>query len=234
MLGSKSLNQKLFKDLSTQSRRRKQELLHALFEIDETTRILDIGGQLDPGSRQILDTHEHKHNITVLNLDPQHLERIREAMPEVTTVEGSATDLPFEDKSFDLVYSNAVIEHMPDRPAQAAMAKEIQRVGKTWFVTTPNRCYPFEFHTRLPFVSWLPTPMLMGATRVLSYNHLQKRYVTGMRREPLLLMTQRKLRRLFPDSAIVPLQITFWPETLIAAGPLASLPDPLPGLREKR
>ena len=76
--------------------------------------------------------------------------------------------------------------------------------------------------------------MLMGATRVLSYNHLQKRYVTGMRREPLLLVTQRKLRRLFPDSAILPLQITFWPETLIAAGPRASLPDPLPSLRQKR
>jgi hypothetical protein len=36
------------------------------------------------------------------------------------------------------------------------MAAEIMRVGKKWFITTPNRWFPFEFHLRLPVVSWLP------------------------------------------------------------------------------
>jgi hypothetical protein len=60
--------------------------------MDERTRILDIGGQLDPGSRHLLDSHEHKHNITVLNLDPQHLERIRE-MPIAGVCSGSGSTI---------------------------------------------------------------------------------------------------------------------------------------------
>ncbi len=32
------------------------------------------------------------------------------------------------------------------------------RVGRRVFVTTPNRRFPVEVHTRLPFVHWLPKP----------------------------------------------------------------------------
>ncbi|MEZ5988033.1 MAG: class I SAM-dependent methyltransferase [Planctomycetota bacterium] len=221
------LNRK-FSQLSTQSRHRKQEVLRELFEIGPETRILDVGGQVDARGQQILDTHPWKRNLTVLNLDPQHLRRIEAEYPEVTTVEGDATKLPFADKSFDLVYSNAVIEHMPSPQAQRDMAREIQRVGKAWFVTTPNRWYPFEFHHRLPFVTWLPRPLMQGLVRVVSYNHVERGYRFNQRQDRILLLTARQLRRLFPGSRLVPVQITFMPETLIAAGPLDAL-KPAPG-----
>ena len=48
--------------------------------------------------------------------------------------------LPFGDKSFDIVFSNAVIEHLAAED-QKRMAKEISRVGRSWFVTTPNFWY---------------------------------------------------------------------------------------------
>jgi len=58
---------------------------------------------------------------------------------------GDALDLRWPDKYFDAVYSNAAIEHVGDFDSQKRMAAEVMRVGKRWFVTTPNRWYPFEF-----------------------------------------------------------------------------------------
>lgn len=64
--------------------------------------------------------------------------------------------LPFEDESFDLVFSNAVIEHVGSREQQHGFLDEILRVGKRAFVTTPNRRHPIEFHTVTPLLHHLP------------------------------------------------------------------------------
>lgn len=63
--------------------------------------------------------------------------------------------LPFPDKSIDIVFSNAVIEHVSRRDQQR-MASEIMRVGRSWFVTTPNYWYPLELHRKLPGFHYLP------------------------------------------------------------------------------
>ena len=35
--------------------------------------------------------------------------------------------------------------------------KNIQKLSKKLFIiTTPNRGYPLDFHTKLPFIHWLP------------------------------------------------------------------------------
>ena len=64
--------------------------------------------------------------------------------------------MPFADGAFDVVYSNAVIEHVGGRERQEAFVREALRVGRRVFVTTPNRWFPIEVHTRLPLVHWLP------------------------------------------------------------------------------
>jgi len=54
----------------------------------------------------------------------------------------SATDLPFNDASFNTVVSNCVIEHIPDN---AAVLREISRVlrsGGTFATTLPSEHYP--------------------------------------------------------------------------------------------
>ena len=54
------------------------------------------------------------------------------------------------------MHSNAVIEHVGARERQEAFVREALRVGRRVFVTTPNRWFPVEVHTRLPLVHWLP------------------------------------------------------------------------------
>jgi len=68
----------------------------------------------------------------------------------------SAGPLPFADDEFDLAFSNATIEHAGTRAAQAEFVRELVRVARRSFVVTPNRWFPVELHTRLPFVHWLP------------------------------------------------------------------------------
>ena len=100
------------------------------------------------------------------------------------------------------------------------MAREIMRVGRSWFVTTPNRWYPFEFHLRLPLVTWLPGELCWRAAQIVHYNHVRQRYAfftgkpTGIR-----LLGARQLASLFPDSHVIKQCVTLiFPETLIAVG----------------
>lgn len=210
----------LFQRLSTRSRRIKMELLQRYVPLQGTERILDIGSQVDVQSRQILERIDDKRRIVAANLMPQHLVNIRAAYPGICAVRTDARLLPFADKTFDLVYSNAVIEHVGGLEDQRRMADEVRRVGKRWFLTTPNRWYPFEFHARMPFLSWLPPRLMHKVARVWAYNHVLGRYRPGNDYSDVHLMTARQLRQLFPDSLVVKPRVTFWPETLVVVGPV--------------
>ena len=98
------------------------------------------------------------------------------------------------------------------------MAAEITRVSRSWFVTTPNRFFPFEYHMRLPLVTWLPGTLYLKIGRLVSYSHVSHRYVCGIRRDDLRLLSRSELRRCFPWSRILGQRITFMTETLIALG----------------
>ena len=210
----------LFERLSQRSRRIKMGLLERYLGLRGTERVLDIGSQVDFQSKQVLERFPDRSLVTAVNLMDQHLDAIRAAYPGIQTVQADARDLPFEDKSFDLVYSNAVIEHVGGFSDQARMAAEVRRVGKRWFLTTPNRWYPFEFHARMPFLSWLPPKLMHKVARLWAYNHVQRRYRSGNDYSDVNLMTARQLRQLFPDSLILKPRVTFWPETLVVVGPV--------------
>jgi hypothetical protein len=211
---------RLFNRLSQRSRRIKMELLQQWLPLQGHERILDIGSQVDPHSRQVLERYSDPSRITAANIVPEHLAAIRAAFPGVHTVLCDARQMPFRDREFDIVYSNAVIEHVGDLASQQRMADEVRRVGKRWFLTTPNRWYPFEFHVRMPLISWLPPRWMHRAARLCGYDHIQRRYRIGTDHSDVQLLTARQLRRMFPDSLVLKPRVTFWPETLVVVGPV--------------
>jgi hypothetical protein len=71
-----------------------------------------------------------------------------------TYVRADGLALPFEDAQFDLVFSNAVIEHVGGEAQQRQFMAEIDRVGRAWMVTTPNRFFPVEAHEHSVLAHW--------------------------------------------------------------------------------
>jgi hypothetical protein len=125
---------------------------------------------------------------------------------EFAAVVASGCGLPFADRSFDIVFSNAVIEHVTPEE-QSLMAAEIMRVGRGWFVTTPNFWYPIEMHHKIPLFQFLPET----AKRAI-----QRRFKTWPDGEPINLLSAGQLQRLLPGSILLKTRVTFFPETLIA------------------
>jgi len=124
-------------------------------------------------------------------------------------VEADARALPFDDTSFDIAYSNSVIEHLDpaDRPRFAA---EIRRVAGGYLVQTPNRWFPVEPHVLLPGFQFLPK----GARRRLWRLGVSKDEFADIR-----LLDAAELRRLFPEAVIVRERFAGLTKSLIAVGP---------------
>ena len=147
---------------SLRSRRRKLRLFLDELRPGPETTVLDVGAdEVSFGEGEGCATHNFfeelypwPERITALGLHDGA--RFRERHPQVAYVQGDACALPFADRAFDVVFSNAVIEHVGDEDRQRAFVTEAVRVGRRVFVTTPNRWFPVEVHTRLPFVHWLP------------------------------------------------------------------------------
>lgn len=180
--------------VSLRSRKRKLVLfLEELRPMQETT-VLDVGadelGFGEGGGCGTLNFFEELYpwpeRITALGLHDGVGFRAR--YPGIRYVQGDALSLPFADGAFDVVFSNAVVEHVGGREEQRRFVSEALRVGRRVFVTTPNRRFPLELHTRLPLVHWLPEE---AARRV--YRASGRSWA-----EDILLLSRRELAELFP------------------------------------
>lgn len=180
--------------VSLRSRKRKLRLFLDELRPTQETTVLDIGAdELGFGEGEGCTTlnffeelYPWPERITALGLHDGT--SFRERYPEVTYVQGDALALPFADGEFDVVFSNAVIEHVGDRERQRRFVSEALRVGRRVFITTPNRWFPVELHTRLPLVHWLPE-----RTAHSLYGAVGKDFA-----KELHLLSRRGLEALFP------------------------------------
>ena len=106
----------------------------------------------------------------LVGLGIEHLGAVQGRFPESRFVQGSGVDLPFAADSFDVVFSNATIEHVGGRDAQERFLREALRVARRAIVVTPNRWFPIELHTFLPFVHYLPRPLHRRLLRRLGFH----------------------------------------------------------------
>jgi 2-polyprenyl-3-methyl-5-hydroxy-6-metoxy-1,4-benzoquinol methylase len=145
--------------------------------------------------------HEPGIQITLLNL----------AHPETghgdfEMIQGDATDLSrFQDRAFDVVFANSVIEHVGDLSRQQQMADEIRRVGHRYFVQTPNYYFPLEPHFFLPGFQWLPMSWRVALLKNVGlgwYGRVRDDARARELVETTRLLKERELVTLFPDGVL--------------------------------
>jgi SAM-dependent methyltransferase len=144
--------------ISRKNRIRKYNLFLERMKPSAIDKILDVGYTNREGDSLVSNFLEKNYpypsNITALGIEDYDLFKVR--YPDVNVVRYDGRIFPFEDKSFDIGWSNAVIEHVGDKERQIQFVKELCRTCKKVYFTTPNRYFPFEVHTRYPLIHWLP------------------------------------------------------------------------------
>jgi hypothetical protein len=124
---------------------------------DSNTKILDVGtvSLLDNSENVFIHKYPYKKNVTCLsNQDCSELLKI---YPDIKIFTGDGRSLEFNDNTFDVVHSNATIEHVGSNDNQFQFVEELIRVSKKYvFLTTPSRYFFFDLHTKYPLLHWFP------------------------------------------------------------------------------
>jgi hypothetical protein len=200
--------------LSLRFRRRRLERFMREFGVTPRTTVLDIGGAA--GFWRLVG---NPPRVTLLNM-PRAAEETEGGERRVA---GSALALPFRDGAFDIVFSNSVIEHVGGESNQRRFAEEAVRVGRGYWIQTPNRWFPVEQHLLTPFIHWLPAScqraLVPRATvwgAFARVPHDRREYFLRHYLDEVRLLDAAELMRLFPGAGLIRERAGVWTKSLIA------------------
>src|SRR3989304_1558403 len=187
--------------LAAKMRKQRFEFFAQLLStVPKPISILDVGGT-QTFWETMGYTDEPQVTITLLNIK----------LPDVRYnnfigIEGDALNMTqFQDKEFEVVFSNSVIEHVGNFSDQKRMAQEVMRTGKRFFVQTPNYNFPIEPHVLLPAYHWFPKSLRIYLTRHFKLGWIDK--ITDYEKAKDLIERTRLLKKkefitLFPGALI--------------------------------
>jgi len=166
--------------------------------------LLDVGGY--PGT---WTAHEPVvGRIDCLNIDADAAAWDAASAPEhhLSMVAGNGCDLAYRDRSYDIVFSNSVIEHVGGWREQQDFAREVRRVGDGLWIQTPAFECPIEPHFIAPLIHYLPVKWRYALVRwITPWGWLQRpdRKMVREMVDNIRLLTKREFSELFPDCEIL-------------------------------
>lgn len=123
---------------------------------------------------------------------------------------------------FDIAHSNSVVEHVGKFSDMESYCKELVRVGRYYYLQTPNVWFPIEPHYGAPFIHWLPSP---ARARLLSKWNIgfHKRYTSLDAAynfvEFINLIDQLGVENLLPNGCIRKEKLFLLTKSIISIGP---------------
>lgn len=186
--------------VSANSRATKHTFFLCEMHPSENSTIVDIGVNSTEYSdldNYLEKKYRHQSRITALTIDDP--EPLKARYPQLRVVRGDGRCLPFSTDEFDIAYSNAVIEHVGNIVSQSEFLSEAVRVAKAGFITTPNKYFPIETHTKLPLLHLLPKPIFDWILRQIGM-----RWAAG---DYMNLLTRRDLEQLAREVGLIDYRI---------------------------
>ena len=182
-------------------------------ELKKPISILDVGGNEEFWENAgMVDNPDYQ--LTIANLD-----QFEPKYTNIISVIGDATNLSaYQDKQFDIAFSNSVIEHLYNEENQYKMAREMERVAKYYFVQTPNKYFIIEPHYLLPFFDFLPSKMkyfILTETKLSRGKKWDKGFARQYIKE-IILLSHSSFTKLFPTSRIWRERFLFMTKSFVA------------------
>jgi hypothetical protein len=188
------LYQKGLRLLQPAVRGRRMARFEEIFAPAPGTRVIDLGG-----TSEIWNLVKTPLDITIVNLPSVNLKKSVKSHHQMTLVEGDATQLrDYTDNSFDIVFSNSVIEHVGGEANERKFAGEARRLAPSYFVQTPSVYFPIEAHTGIPF--WWAIPRFVRARLNKRWEKILpdwNKMVVGT-----TVISRRQFQRYFPDGTM--------------------------------
>lgn len=216
----------LLRPLTKHWRRRRFLLFLSLMRPKPSDVLLDVGGYPDfwtafPQPVERIDSL----NLHRLSWNPQHA-----PAHNIRTLIGDGCSIPTPDKSYDIGFSNSVIEHVGSWECQQQFALEIRRVAKALWVQTPACECPIEPHYMTPFVHYLPRSIRRTILRWGTlWGWVERPNADQIHEmiESIRLLRKSEMRALFPDCEIVTERL-LWviPKSYIAIRRFAEVGEP--------
>lgn len=218
------------------------DMITSVWQVKGSCSIIDIGGTRTYWSIVPLEfLVEHGVTITISNIDDaeaaagdRRYASLRDPDGVFTHAHADGCDLPYRDKSFDIVHSNSVIEHVGDWDRQVKFGREVERVATAYFVQTPNYWFPWEPHFGAPCFQYLPVPLQISLLMTGRRGFCEQMPTVGgaiRAIERCRLLDERRFRVLFPDAEIVRERLLGLTKSLIAIKRPEIDPPALPGGR---
>jgi ubiquinone/menaquinone biosynthesis C-methylase UbiE len=167
-----------------------------MYDLNESTRIIDVGG--------------YEFNWTLIDAKPLvlfvNVENEEWTKGRFKKVQGDGRCLSFADNSFDIAYSNSVVEHVGNWNDQIAFANEIRRVARQYYVQTPNKWFFVEPHLITIFIHFLPFSITRKLVRWLSlWGWIVKPGQADIDQflKSIRLLSKKDMRMLFPDANFI-------------------------------
>lgn len=140
--------------LGAKARARRWALVDSLFPDIREMRVLDLGGTVEAWQRAPV----RPAHVTVLNLfEPGETDESW-LVPVVGDACAASEVLAAggHGDSFDLVFSNSLIEHVGGHAKRVSLAAEVLALAPFHWVQTPYRYFPVEPHWLFPMMQFLP------------------------------------------------------------------------------
>lgn len=220
------IREKIFRPYSLRYEKSRNKIIKENIDLTPNAKILDLGG--NTGNRMKSLFPDRNEGVYIADISEKALDIAKNQNGYKTILLDESGKIPFDDKYFDFVFCNSVIEHVTvDKNQvynitsnkifkeqsflrQRKFANEIRRVSKRYFVQTPYKHFIIESHLWFPSIYlYFPRKVQIKLIRFLN------KYWVKSSSPDFSLFTYNDFKELFPEGNVIREKTFFLTKSLI-------------------